>query len=200
MQLNIKQKMLFVHIPRTGGSWFTYNWPYAERLDQYIKQNKLGRHGKLSGILDKLEKLKVDVSDFKIVTIVREPLDRVASSWVWFSKVKGTADKHGWKTIDDMLDEYESGAIRANYLPQTHWLCEKDAKFDIIYRFEDLLQDHLLPQKDFDSFGKGESSSKKLLRQGQKRTSLLTEPQKQRIKSLYKADFDFLSQYYKDLK
>jgi len=200
VQLNIKQKMLFVHIPRTGGSWFTYQWPYAERSDAFILNNKLGRHGKLSGILDKLGKLKVDVSDFKTVTIIREPLDRIASSWVWFSQVKGTADKHGWKTIDDMLDEYEGGQVRVNYLPQTQWLCEKNANFDIIYRFEDLLQDHLLPQKDFDSFGKGESSSKKLLRQGQKRTSLLTEPQKQRIRILYKSDFDFLSQYYEDIK
>src|SRR6056300_1239115 len=74
VQLNIKQKMLFVHIPRTGGSWFTYQWPYAERSDAFILNNKLGRHGKLSGILDKLGKLKDDVSDFKTVTIIREPL------------------------------------------------------------------------------------------------------------------------------
>lgn len=200
MQLNIKQKMLFVHIPRTGGSWFTHNWPYAERSDQFILDNKLGRHGKLSGILEKLDKLKFDVHDYKIVTIVREPLDRIASSWVWFSKVKGTADRHGWKTIDDMLDEYESGSVRANYLPQTHWLCDNDLKFDIIYRFEDLLENSFLPQKDFSSFGNGESRSKKLRRQGQNRTTLLTDKQKTRIKSIYKKDFDFLSSYYEDLK
>ena len=200
MQLNIKQKMLFVHIPRTGGSWFTYNWPMEERSDQFILTNKLGRHGQLTGILDKLHKLEVDVRDFKIVTIIREPLDRVASSWVWFSQVKGTADKHGWKTIDDMLDEYEGGSVRANYLPQTHWLCENDVKFDIIYRFEDLLENSFLPQKDFGSFGKGEASSKRLIRQGQNRTSLLTDKQKNRIRDLYKKDFDFLSPYYKTLK
>lgn len=199
MQLNQKEKMLYVHIPRTGGSWFSYNWPYADRNDEYIKNNMLGRHGKLSGILEKLDNLKFDYKDFKVVTTVREPMDRIASSWVWFSKVKGTALKHGWKTIDDMMDEYESGAIRVNYLPQTHWLCEENAKFDIIYRFEDLLENSYLPQKDFKSFGTGETSSKQLIRQGQNRTSLLTSAQKQRIKKVYKDDFDFLSRYYEDL-
>jgi hypothetical protein len=126
-------------------------------------------------------------------------MDRIASSWVWFSKVKGTALKHGWKTIDDMLDEYESGAIRVNYMPQTHWLCEENAKFDIIYRFEDLLENSYLPQKDFPTFGTGKTSSK-LKRQGQNRTSLLTLSQKQRIKKVYKEDFDFLSLYYDGIK
>lgn len=191
--------MLYVHIPRTGGSWFSYNWPYADRNDAYIKNNMLGRHGKLSGILNKLDNLKFDYKDFRIVTTVRDPMDRIASSWVWFSKFKGTALKHGWKTIDDMLDEYESGAIRVNYMPQTYWLCEGNAKFDIIYRFEDLLENAYLPQKDFKSFGTGETSSKRLIRQGQNRTSLLTDSQKKRIKKVYKDDFDFLSQYYEDL-
>lgn len=199
MQLNQKEKMLYVHIPRTGGSWFSYNWPYADRNDAYIKNNMLGRHGKLSGILNKLDNLKFDYKDFRIVTTVRDPMDRIASSWVWFSKFKGTALKHGWKTIDDMLDEYESGAIRVNYMPQTYWLCEGNAKFDIIYRFEDLLENAYLPQKDFKSFGTGETSSKRLIRQGQNRTSLLTDSQKKRIKKVYKDDFDFLSQYYEDL-
>jgi len=199
VQLNNKEKVLYVHIPRTGGSWFSYNWPYADRSDIYIKNNGLGRHGKLSGILRKLDDLRFDYNDFRIVTTVREPMDRIASSWVWFSKVKGTALKHGWKTIDDMMDEYESGATRVNYLPQTHWLCEENAKFDIIYRFEDLLENSYLPQRDFKTFGTGETSSKQLIRQGQNRISLLTPAQKQRIKKLYKDDFDFLSQYYKDL-
>ena len=41
----------------------------------------------------------------KKITIIREPIDRIISSWKWFSVVKNTAKRHGWKTIDDMLDE-----------------------------------------------------------------------------------------------
>lgn len=200
MQISLKEKMIFIHIPRTGGSWFSYNWPFADRLDLWIKQNGLGRHGKFSNLTKKLDHLGFDYTGFKTVTIVREPMDRIASSWVWFSKVKGTAEKHGWKTIDDMLDEYESGTVRANYMPQTFWLCDKDTKFDFIYRFEDLLKNPLIVKKDFPTFGNTEHNSKRLTRQGQIRTSLLSLKQKERIKIIYKDDFEFLSKYYQEIK
>ena len=200
MLIDSDAKMIYVHIPRTGGKWFSSQWPAHHTRQEFLKEHKFGRHGKLSGILEKLNACNYDYSNYKIITIVREPMDRIASSWVWFSKVKGTAEKHGWKSIDDMIDTYESGAIKVNYLPQTHWLCEPNAKFDIIYRFEDLLENSLLPQKDFPIFNTGESSSKKLLRQGQIRTLMLTPTQKERIKKVYKDDFDYLSAYYPNCK
>ncbi len=202
MQLDKQAKIIYVHIPRTGGSWFTHHWPsFLDGTESFLQGGNIrgiefGKHGRLSGILKKLDALKYDYTGYKTITIVREPMDRVASSWVWFSKVKGTAEKHGWKSIDDMLDEYEGGEIRANYMPQTYWLCEPNAKFDFIYKFEDLLENSLLPQKDFPIFNTGESGSKNLRRQGQLRTNLLTAVQQKRIKKLYKDDFDFLSKYY----
>ena len=27
MQIDPEAKMIYVHIPRTGGSWFSYQWP-----------------------------------------------------------------------------------------------------------------------------------------------------------------------------
>ena len=191
MQIDSNAKIIYVHIPRTGGKWFAQHWPSHHINGAFLKNNKFGRHGKLSGILKKLDVINYDYSNYKIITIIREPMDRIASSWVWFSKVKGTAEKHGWKSIDDMIDEYEGGAIRVNYLPQTYWLCEPGAKFDIIYRFEDLLENSFLPQKDFPTFNTSETSSKKLLRQGQNRVTLLTPTQKERIKKVYKDDFDY---------
>ena len=191
MMLDSDAKIIYVHIPRTGGIWFSCQWPAHHIIQTFLKNHGFGKHGKLSGILNKLDAIDYDYSNYKIITIIREPMDRIASSWVWFSKVKGTAEKHGWKSIDDMIDEYEGGAIRVNYLPQTYWLCEPGAKFDIIYRFEDLLENSLLPQKDFPTFNTSETSSKKLLRQGQNRVTLLTPTQKERIKKVYKDDFDY---------
>lgn len=207
MQVDSESKIVYVHIPRTGGSWFTFAWNsnigkgsiYFKGKELHNANNKrsvkCGRHGQLSGILEKLDYLEYDYSDHKIITCVREPLDRIGSSWVWFSRVKGTAEKHGWKTIDDMLDEYEGGSFRANYMPQTHWLEEQGAKWDIIYRFEDILQNAWLPQKDFPEFNT-RSSNSKLRRQGQNRTTGMTEQQKQRIKTLYADDFKYLAKYY----
>jgi len=200
MQIDSNAKIIYVHIPRTGGSWFTIHWPSHHINGAFLENNKFGKHGKLSGILKKLDVINYDYSNYKIITIIREPMDRICSSWIWFSKVKGTAEKHGWKSINDMLDEYESGEVRVNYMPQTYWLCEPNAKFDIIYRFEDLLENHMLPQKDFSTFNTTESGSKKLLRSGQNRISILTPAQKERIKKVYKDDFDYLSKYYPHLK
>ena len=196
MQIDSNAKIIYVHIPRTGGKWFAQHWPSHHINGAFLENNNFGKHGKLSGILKKLDAINYDYSNYKIITIIREPMDRIASSWVWFSKVKSTAEKHGWKSIDDMIDEYEAGEVRVNYMPQTYWLCEPNSNFDIIYKFEDLLENHLLPQKDFPTFNTTESGSKKLLRSGQNRTSILTLAQKERIKKVYKDDFDYLFKYY----
>lgn len=208
MQIDSESKIIYVHIPRTGGSWFTYRWPSHRGVGKILLKGKeivnvengrriaTGRHGRLSGIKEKLEKIDYDYKDHKIITLVRDPYDRAGSSWVWFSKVKGTAEKHGWKTIDDMLDEFEGGGFRVNYIPQTYWLEEQGAKFDHIYRFEDLLGDSSMILKDFPKFNFGKRDKDNLGRMGQVRSNMLTPKQRQRIQLLYKDDFKFLESYY----
>ena len=155
------------------------------------KHNKVsvGRHGKLSGIKTKLKQI-IDISDYKIITLVRHPIDRIFSSWKWFSIVKYTAKKHGWTTIDDMLDEYQSGERRVNYLPQTYWLCEQGAKFDHIFKFEDLLKGPKQVQKIFPEYNpKG-----KLRRTAD--VPNITNKNIKRIKEIYKEDIRYLRKYY----
>tara|TARA_Y100000114_G_scaffold77514_1_gene71253 strand:- start:6957 stop:7580 length:624 start_codon:yes stop_codon:yes gene_type:complete len=206
MQVDSQSKIVYVHIPRTGGSWFTYAWP-SERGEGDISvigkmlYNKLnnksvetGRHGRLSGIKQKLKEVKYDFSEHKIITLVREPFDRIGSSWIWFSKIKYTAERHGWKTIDDMLDEFEGGGFRVNYMPQTYWLEEEGAVWDHIFRFEDLLGNNQPVQKFFPKFNWGQKS-RNLSRLGQKRDNFSTM-QRERIKSLYKDDFKYLNKFY----
>lgn len=207
MQVDSESKIIFVHIPRTGGSWFTYAWPShtgegkiaveGKKLTNFEngKSVSTGRHGRLSGVKEKLNAIDYDYSDHKIITMVREPFDRVASAWVWFSQVKGTAQKHGWTSIDDMLDEYESGVVRANYLPQTHWLEEQDAVWDRIFRFEDVLGSSMVVKKEFPLFNKHKKNNN-LTRLGTIRSRMLSEKQKDRIRILYKDDFRYLERYY----
>ena len=130
------------------------------------------------------------MNDYKIITLVREPIDRVLSSWKWFSLVKETAKKHKWQSIDDMLDEYESGESRVNYMPQTRWLCEPGARFDHSCRFEDLLKGPGKIQKVFPDY-----KPKGKLRRTVNDLKI-TDKQISRIKELYKADIDFLAEYY----
>ena len=203
MQIDPWSKMLFVHIPRTGGSWFTYSWRVnidrtggvwwkQKDLLMNIKNHntvRIGRHGSLAGIKLKLKNIGFDIDQYKIITLVREPVDRVLSSWKWYSLVKDTAKKHKWTSIDGMLDEFESGGDRANYLPQTRWLCEEGAKFDHIFRFEDLLKGASEVQKVFPEYKpKGRLKASENVE--------VTEKQIDRIKELYKEDIEYLSSYY----
>lgn len=206
MQIDPWSKMLFVHIPRTGGSWFTYSWrmnydksgPIAwHQPDLLVNTSnhskvQIGRHGKLSGIKRQLNQINVNVDDYKIITLVREPVDRIISSWKWFSVVKETAKKHGWTSIDDMLDEYESGARRANYMPQIRWLCESGAKYHHIFKFEDLLRGPDRIQEKFPDYkpkGKLQRTSDYVD---------VSPRQIERIKNVYKEDIDYLKKYYED--
>ena len=100
--------------------------PFTENT-QKDKTVACGRHGRLSGILEKLDLIEIDHTKYKKITIVREPIDRILSSWVYFFKEKG--GRSTWKTIDDMLDSYkEKGNESAIYMPQTFWLCENNVK------------------------------------------------------------------------
>ena len=211
MQIDGESKIIFVHIPRTGGSWFSYAWnsdkgagPINLRANRLWYKNKFvdcGKHGQLSGILEKLDQINYDYTDHKILTLVRHPVDRALSSWVWFSEVKETAKKHQWKSIDDMLDDYESGTVRANFMPQVFWLEEHNAKFDIIYKFEDLIGNSKVVQKDFPLFNRAKKHSNPLRRGRSKGYhKFLDSRQIQRIKEVYKHDIRFLNKYYDDLK
>jgi len=204
MQIDPWSKMIFVHIPRTGGSWFTYSWRMnydrtgpitwhqRDTLMNTSNHNsvKIGRHGKLSGIKRQLNEIGVNQKDYKIITLVREPIDRVISSWKWFSIVKDTANKHGWQSIDDMMDEYEAGEKRVNYLPQTRWLCEPGAKYDHVFRFEDLLNGPDKIQKVFPNY-KPKGKLRRTVHDIK-----LTDKQIDRIKIVYKEDIDYLKKYY----
>ena len=212
MQIDSNSKMIYVHIPRTGGSWFTYSWKsHTEQKGKYIctasqlvntksrKTTPCGNHGRLLGILEQLKKIDADVSGYKVITLVRHPIDRILSSWSWFSEVKETAKRMKWKTIDDMLDSFEQGRFKAEYMPQTYWLCQPGVKWDHIFRFEDALTGAYDIKKVFPEWNPKKSGW--LSRQGRTKgyKKYLTNNQINRIKKLYSDDIKYLAPYYEDL-
>ena len=115
---------------------------------------------------------------------------------LYFFKEKG--GRSNWKTMDDMLDSHEAGNKSAIYLPQTFWLCENNAKFDHIFKFEDLL----LSQKNIRAMWPQFTCRDPLIRSGRLNgyQGSLTNKQIERIKKVYKDDIEFLSSYYRHLK
>ena len=163
------------------------------------KTTPCGNHGRLLGILEQLKKIDADVSDYKVITLIRHPIDRILSSWSWFSEVKETAKRMKWKTIDDMLDSFEQGRFKAEYMPQTYWLCQPGAKWDHIFRFEDALKGAYEIKKVFPEWHPKKSGW--LSRQGRTKgyKKYLTNNQINRIKKLYSDDIKYLAPYYEDL-
>ena len=92
-----------------------------------------------------------------------------------------------------MLDEMEKGRVRANYMPQTDWLCEPGAKFHHVFRFEDLLKNADTVNKIFPKF----TPPNKLRRSHEK--IKVTQKQIDRIKDLYSDDFKYLKPWYPHL-
>ena len=41
MQIDPEAKMIYVHIPRTGGSWFSYQWPAHHTRAPFLKKTNL---------------------------------------------------------------------------------------------------------------------------------------------------------------
>ena len=81
------------------------------------------------------------------------------------------------------------------------WLEEHNAKFDIIYKFEDLIGNSKIVQKDFPLFNRGKKNANPLRRGRNKGYhKFLDSRQIERIKEVYKQDIRFLNKYYDDLK
>jgi hypothetical protein len=218
MQIDNLSKMIFIHIPRTGGSAFSYSTPgtiNGQHLKPYYvggafiyntEENlstRIGRHGTWEQNKKALDIIRADVSEYKLITFIRNPIDRIFSAFRYLTLYKKT--QATWKNINDMLDEIEKAPFgKVHWTPQTYWLLENDKPIDYfkIYRFEDVVNDIGLIQKDFPLYN---PHAKDIIqRQGnykwwgyQKDHGKYTVD---RIKKIYKEEHRYLSQWYEELK
>lgn len=218
MQIDNLSKMLFIHIPRTGGSAFSYSTPGTIN-GQYLKpyyvggeflynteenlSTRVGRHGTWKQYREKLKIIKADVSEYKLITFIRNPIDRIFSTYRYLTLYKKS--QAPWKNINDMLDAVEQApGGKVHWTPQTHWLLEdgKPINFFKIYKFEDIVDDVGPIQKDFPLYTPHEKDI--ISRQGnynwrdyQKEHGKTTI---ERIKKIYHEEHKYLSQWYEELK
>lgn len=140
MYLNVKHKIAFIHIPRTGGLGFTHSLTqkYGGR-----DRASVGRHCTLLQLRDKVP--EVDRC-FKFC-MVRNPYSRIKSVWQWCNQHKKTAARQKWTRIEDMLEfieQHPKGKI--HWFPQTFFTHIDGAPqhFDKIYRnenYDEMLND-----------------------------------------------------------
>jgi len=219
MQIDNLSRMIFIHIPRTGGSAFSYSTPgtiNGQHLDPYYVSGdniintkeklstRCGRHTTWSFLKKKLKDIKADVSDYRLITFVRHPIDRIISTYRYLTMVKKTRNTFQWKSINDMLDiieEHPQGKV--HWMPQTHWLIEdnKPVNYFKIYRFEDIVNDISPMKKDFPLYTPHEKDI--IQRQGNYNWKNYKKDSTNvidRIEKIYKDEHKYLSQWYEDLK
>ena len=146
MFLDTNHKILFIHIPRTGGSWLGYKMmdfcidPIYRGVGQEIftktgKKYPVGRHTTLDKIYSLQHLIEDDINTYYKFAVSRHPYTRFISTFDYFTNITDTAERHNLKTLEDMMSWIEDGADKQHILPQAYWY---DDRFNNFYKFENI--------------------------------------------------------------
>jgi hypothetical protein len=161
---------LFIHIPKTGGTSVEnylskkYNIPLNLKslwggLDERFKKYNLNlknstQHLTLGAILNKKFLFNIDMNNLKIITIVRNPYNRIISELFYNNKINiNSTKKEVYNILLDILKEYiKNEYICDNHIkPQYLFLLNNEIKDIQILHTENLTNEmHKLGYLDFD--------------------------------------------------
>lgn len=151
--------ILFIHIPKTGGTslevYFSskYNIPLNEKsLYFYIRDEKLLNaninikssltHMTYNEIVENHKILDIDLENIKIITIVRNPYERIMSDLFYYKLIKSESSK---EEVCDIIKKYLVSDKYDNHnIPQYKYITnEKEEIIQNIHilRFESLIND-----------------------------------------------------------
>ena len=146
MFLDTNHKILFIHIPRTGGSWLGYKMmdfcidPIYRGVGQEIftktgKKYPVGSHTTLDKIYSLQHLIEDDINTYYKFAVSRHPYTRFISTFDYFTNITDTAERNNLKTLEDMMYWIEDGADKQHILPQAYWY---DDRFNNFYKFENI--------------------------------------------------------------
>ena len=193
MLLSHTFKCVFVHIPRTGGSWLTYK---LRDMDPNLRGSgrevglinahpnrveyvKTGRHGTLQQIYDLAD---VNLDEYYKFAISRHPYSRFQSAYEYYKKTE-TAQRAGFKNLWQMMDWIEQyGACKNHVMLQSRWY---DHRLNKIFRFEEIEKINFANYvPNMPKYSKRNQIAKTVY------TAELDEPLKKRIYKFYQEDFE----------
>lgn len=199
-----KKNLLFVHIPKTGGTTIEYHLNSIQNANQgyFIDLNRKAiQH---LTILEYRDYLNVNINNYLKFSIVRNPYNRLLSNYYWTDLPIGYKNN---KSFDFFLEEVEDIVTTQNfnmtflhdhYIPQKNFLINEDGKIiiDKYFKFEKYSSviDFLLQY--YPKLNKRKNDTIKQTVSKERRLKLTTS-QKKRIYNLYKEDFE-LFEYDKD--
>ena len=179
-----KHKLLFIHIPKTGGT------SIEEKFGVNNTRNELysNKNAVIDGILMAKQHWLPRIiernfphrfRDYKKFVIVRNPYVRVISEY--FYQFPGQR-----VSFNDFVLNKLNPKERDHYLPQHLYF--EDIKYDYVLRTESLNEDFSKMSRDF-SFDDSLKRSNKRGEGSEKRMDLLTPEIIKKINSLYEKDF-----------
>jgi hypothetical protein len=185
-----KYKLIFIHVPKTGGTSIEKILNLRNNYNGYgILENKALQHLKWNSY--KLFLGDNIFNNYYKFSVVRNPIDRLISEYYW------TPLKFGYKSgksFDIFLNKceeivnnskYKKTKYHDHFIPQYLFLCDKNDKIKVnkIFKFEEF--------EKINKFLKKYNNNKleHTVKNKFKKNIVLTSDQKNRIFSLYKKDF-----------
>lgn len=200
MPLFKKIKLFFIHIPKTGGTsvddylYRTTNTPKTiESIFSWCRPIKFNKHSLQHCTYEELVKygecLNLDINKYKLITIVRNPYNRIVSELFYLGRIDmNSSTKFVEKKIIEFLqDDYHYDNHR---IPQYKFLIYKNKLVEdiTIFRNETLTEDmRNYGFKDFDE------NANKTFRDKIDYMSLLSVNAKNIIYDYYKKDFELFN-------
>jgi len=206
--------LLFIHIPKTGGtsleqyfkktnketlySTGVNNHILCEKFEQFKKSTSSLQHLTYKNICKYKNTLEIDLNeDLRIITIVRNPYDRIISDLFYFDLIKETS------TSDDVykiIKKYIYEKCHDNHnIPQYEFLIDKNNTIIpniTIFKTETLTEDFKnYGFKDFDlRFHKNKQNINK-----EKYSNYLNNDSIKLINEFYKKDFELFNYEMKNI-
>jgi len=193
MPLSHKEKLIFIHIPKTAGTSITFE-PFFDFVDIHVPHwHETWKFYQ--------KNYPEEWKNYKKFAVIRDPVERFLSQYRMFKreildgKIEKDAEKDFQFLVDSMdinewvdflyEDSNQTWELCHMWLPQTRWVCDENLnlKVDYLIRFDHLLED-LKKFNIIDNLDHKNSTEKFY-----DCTEIATERTKKRIKEMYKVDY-----------
>jgi hypothetical protein len=204
--------LLFIHIPKTGGTSLEkylskkYNIKLNEESLYVCNFKKFGHsyhHCTYKEIINNIDFFKINIENLKIITIVRNPYERIVSELFYreFINDKNCNDQNFVYTkLDEYIKNEKKIFLDNHNIPQYEFLINDDGQIDQnikIFYTENLKNQ--LNNYGFDDFDVNENKNNIFKDKGNiNYIDFLNNDSIKLINEYYKKDFEFF--YYKMIK